>query len=183
MKEEEQKMIKYEMDEVEEVLPSLIQKKDGVVVIDALFENILDNLESNVAEAENDKKVFKTALLKYMRDHDIYTASTDKYTISQVVPKEKSEFNKEKFIQEQPDDIIEGFSTINEVKVFNEQILKEKYPEIYDECCETQYDVEVDTKKLSKAYPEIFDKYNVIIPATSDVTLRITDKTAKKGKK
>ena len=176
-------MIKYEMDEVEEVLPSLIQKKDGVVVIDALFENILDNLENNVTEAENDKKVFKAALLKYMRDHDIYTASTDKYTISQVVPKEKSEFNKEKFIQEQPDDIIEGFSTINEVKVFNEQILKEKYPEIYDECCETQYDVEVDTKKLSKAYPEIFDKYNVIIPATSDVTLRITDKTAKKGKK
>lgn len=176
-------MIKYEMDEVEEVLPSLIQKKDGVVVVDALFENILDNLKNNVAEAENDEKTFRAALLKYMRDHDIYTARTDKYTISQVIPKEKSEFNKEKFIQEQPDDIIEGFSSISEVKVFNEQILKEKYPEIYEECCESQYNVEVDTKKLSEVYPEIFDKYNVIIPATSDVTLKITDKTAKKGKK
>ena len=178
-------MEKLELTNIDEKVASLfIKDENGVIVPDKTLDFIVDALNTNIEKAQEDDKKFREALKKFMVDNGLISATTDKYNVSLVVPKDKESFNAEEFVKNESHEIVDGFAKISKTKEFNEEILKEKYPEIYDACCEEFLNIEVDTKALKKYYENIFNKYNIITPATGKTTLRIAEKnTGKKAKK
>ena len=138
---------------------------------------MIDDTLDLVNDAEQVEKELREAILEAMKVNGIFTAKVGKYTISQVVPKDTVTFDYETFKKENAN-LVETFSSTTETESFDMELLKSKYPAIYDEIHKVNKVTVIDTKKLEKAVPDIYHKYTTCVKSEKPITLAI--KAAKK---
>ena len=152
----------------------LIVKLNDVPQINPSLEKMLDDFTTIKQQFEESEKAFRSKLLGAMQENGIYSASVGKYKITCVSPKNKETFNSDEFILNESEDIVKLFTTFETTETFNIEKLKEKYPEIYKECCNEETTAIVDVKKLGKNFPDIYNKYVTIIPGEGSSYIKIT---------
>lgn len=148
----------------------LVKSENGVIAINNAVEQQLDMYEAVAAE----EKEFKQKLLEALVANDVTNVKGEKYTFSQVVPKNTVIFDKDKFVLEQDEDLVASFSEIKTTETFDMDAFKEKYPEIYQEFVKTTDDIVIDEKSLAKKLPSIYAKYSTEIKTDKPTTLRIS---------
>ena len=141
----------------------LIIYKENVPVLSEQVDKIIDELKEYKNNLDEIEKEFRATLLDSMIKNNIVSGKTDKYTISQVIPKSKVLFNKDDFINNEN-------KTIVDLEKF-----KLDCPEIYKKYLIVEEDISVDEKKLSKTFPEIYERYCIHEPSTGNITLRIVE--------
>ena len=152
----------------------LVIYKDGVPSLSPQIEQVLDEFTIFKTSFETAEKEFRNKLLSAMQENGIYSASVGKYKITCVSPKNKEIFNQDEFILHEKDDVIALFTSFETKENFSLETLKEKYPEIYKECCNEETIATVDTKKLLKNFPDLYTKYTTIIPGEGTSYIKIT---------
>lgn len=152
----------------------LIIKVNDMPQINPSLEKMLDDFTIIKQRFEETEKEFRNKLLSAMQENGIYSASVGKYKITCVSAKNKEIFNQDEFILHEKDDVIALFTSFETKENFSLETLKEKYPEIYKECCNEETIATVDTKKLLKNFPDLYTKYTTIIPGEGTSYIKIT---------
>ena len=153
----------------------LIIYKENVPVLSEQVDKIIDELKEYKNNLDEIEKEFRATLLDSMIKNNIVSGKTDKYTISQVIPKSKVLFNKDDFINNENKTIVDLFIKRNQTETFDIEKFKLDCPEIYKKYLIVEEDISVDEKKLSKTFPEIYERYCIHDPSTGNITLRIVD--------
>ena len=157
----------------------LILIENNVAVLSPIVENKLDENRQYLEDAKKNDEEFRQAILKAMLDNDIKTAKLGKYTISVVVPHNTIIFDSDKFIEDYLDNT-EFLKEFVEYKVqekpFNLEKFKEEHTDLYKEYTGYDETFEVDTKKLEKLLPQVFEKYSSEVVSTKKTTLTIKEK-------
>lgn len=153
----------------------LIIYKENVPVLSEQVDKIIDELKEYKNNLDEIEKEFRTTLLDSMIKNNIVSGKTDKYTISQVIPKSKVLFNKDDFINNENKTIVDLFIKRNQIETFDIEKFKLDCPEIYKKYLIVEEDISVDEKKLSKTFPEIYERYCTHEPSTGNITLRIVE--------
>ena len=153
----------------------LIIYKENVPVLSEQVDKIIDELKEYKNNLDEIEKEFRATLLDSMIKNNIASGKTDKYTISQVIPKSKVLFNKDDFINNENKTIVDLFIKINQTETFDIEKFKLDCPEIYKKYLIVKEDISVDEKKLSKTFPEIYERYCIHEPSTGNITLRIVE--------
>lgn len=153
----------------------LIIYKENVPVLSEQVDKIIDELKEYKNNLDEIEKEFRATLLDSMIKNNIVSGKTDKYTISQVIPKSKVLFNKDDFINNENKTIVDLFIKRNQIETFDIEKFKLDCPEIYKKYLIVEEDISVDEKKLSKTFPEIYERYCTHEPSTGNITLRIVE--------
>lgn len=153
----------------------LIIYKENVPVLSEQVDKIIDELKEYKNNLDEIEKEFRATLLDSMIKNNIVSGKTDKYTISQVIPKSKVLFNKDDFINNENKTIVDLFIKRNQTETFDIEKFKLDCPEIYKKYLIVEEDISVDEKKLSKTFPEIYERYCIHEPSTGNITLRIVE--------
>lgn len=153
----------------------LIIYKENVPVLSEQVDKIIDELKDYKNNLDEIEKEFRATLLDSMIKNNIVSGKTDKYTISQVIPKSKVLFNKDDFINNENKTIVDLFIKRNQTETFDIEKFKLDCPEIYKKYLIVEEDISVDEKKLSKTFPEIYERYCIHEPSTGNITLRIVE--------
>ena len=153
----------------------LIIYKENVPVLSEQVDKIIDELKEYKNNLDEIEKEFRATLLDSMIKNNIVSGKTDKYTISQVIPKSKVLFNKDDFINNENKTIVDLFIKRNQTETFDIEKFKLDCPEIYKKYLIVEEDISVDEKKLSKTFPEIYERYCIHDPSTGNITLRIVE--------
>lgn len=153
----------------------LIIYKENVPVLSEQVDKIIDELKEYKNNLDEIEKEFRATLLDSMIKNNIVSGKTDKYTISQVIPKSKVLFNKDDFINNENKTIVDLFIKRNRTETFDIEKFKLDCPEIYKKYLIVEEDISVDEKKLSKTFPEIYERYCIHEPSTGNITLRIVE--------
>lgn len=153
----------------------LIIYKENVPVLGEQVDKIIDELKDYKNNLDEIEKEFRATLLDSMIKNNIVSGKTDKYTISQVIPKSKVLFNKDDFINNENKTIVDLFIKRNQTETFDIEKFKLDCPEIYKKYLIVEEDISVDEKKLSKTFPEIYERYCTHEPSTGNITLRIVE--------
>lgn len=134
---------------------------------------LIKALEDEIDKANENKDKLRAAILTAMQNNNIYQAKVDGYTISQVVPKSTTVFDKDRFIEEVDTDVVSVFVTIVETETFDLDKFKAENLELYKKYVTTASEVNVDEKKLAKMLPSLYEKYSTEIKSDKPSTLRI----------
>lgn len=134
---------------------------------------LIKALEDEIDKANENKDKLRTAILTAMQNNNIYQAKVDGYTISQVMPKSTTIFDKDRFIEEVDTDVVSAFVTIVETETFDLDKFKAENLELYKKYVTTTSEVNVDEKKLAKMLPSLYEKYSTEIKSDKPSTLRI----------
>ena len=153
----------------------LIIYKENVPVLSEQVDKIIDELKEYKNNLDEIEKEFRATLLDSMIKNNIVSGKTDKYTISQVIPKSKILFNKDDFINNENKTIVDLFIKRNQTETFDIEKFKLDCPEIYKKYLIVEEDISVDEKKLSKTFPEIYERYCIHEPSAGNITLRIVE--------
>ncbi len=153
----------------------LIIYKENVPILSEQVDKIIDELKDYKNNLDEIEKEFRATLLDSMIKNNIVSGKTDKYTISQVIPKSKVLFNKDDFINNENKTIADLFIKKNQIETFDIEKFKLDCPEIYKKYLIVEEDISVDEKKLSKTFPEIYERYCTHEPSTGNITLRIVE--------
>ena len=153
----------------------LIIYKENVPVLSEQVDKIIDELKEYKNNLDEIEKEFRATLLDSMIKNNIVSGKTDKYTISQVIPKSKVLFNKDDFINNENKTIVDLFIKRNQTETFDIEKFKLDCPEIYKKYLIVEEDISVDEKKLSKTFPEIYERYCTHEPSTGNITIRIVE--------
>lgn len=153
----------------------LIIYKENVPVLSEQVDKIIDELKEYKNNLDEIEKEFRATLLDSMIKNNIVSGKTDKYTISQVIPKSKVLFNKDDFINNENKTIVDLFIKRNQTETFDIEKFKLDCPEIYKKYLIVEEDIFVDEKKLSKTFSEIYERYCIHEPSTGNITLRIVE--------
>lgn len=153
----------------------LIIYKENVPVLSEQVDKIIDELKEYKNNLDEIEKEFRATLLDSMIKNNIVSGKTDKYTISQVIPKSKVLFNKDDFINNENKTIVDLFIKRNQTEAFDIEKFKLDCPEIYKKYLIVEEDISVDEKKLSKTFPEIYERYCIHEPSAENITLRIVE--------
>lgn len=155
--------------------------EDNVAVLSESAKWLLETTEENCDIAYTQSVACKNAILKAMQENDIAVAKLGKYTVSVIVPKNTIKFDAESFILQESDEVVAGFSSIEETTYFDIDKFREDNPELYKKYLKTESKVVVDTGKLEKTFKQIYDKYTTEIVSTKAPSLRLSkEKEAKK---
>ena len=92
----------------------LIIYKENVPVLSEQVDKIIDELKEYKNNLDEIEKEFRATLLDSMIKNNIVSGKTDKYTISQVIPKSKVLFNKDDFINNENKTIVDLFIKRNQ---------------------------------------------------------------------
>ena len=150
--------------------------KENQVVLKPEVENLLDEVMDYKKKVEEVEENLRKAILKAMVDNNIPSTKIGKYTISQVIPKDKIVFDKDSFTLNENEDIVNAFILINETETFNMDLFKSENPELYKKYVVKNIEYAVDEKRLSKGLPDIYKKYVTVTPSDKPITLRIVGK-------
>lgn len=153
---------------------NLIKIVDGVVVVDAVVEKLLDDSAARLVEATEADKTLRKAILNAMIGVDISTAKVGPYTLSQVVPRPTVNFDTEAFLREQSDDVIAAFCSFEDEEIFDLERLKSENPELVAKYTIKKTIATVDTKKLEKTMLNVYSKYASEVKSDKPITLKIT---------
>lgn len=147
--------------------------KNNVPTLNEKVEELLDNYSNMKLEWTNLEEEFRSSIFKAMQENNILNAKVGKYSLCQVIPKSTFTFDDDKFLKEQPSNILEQFVEVRENTEFDIEKLISKYPEIYKECSTTTLDAIIDVKHLEKTLPEIYNKYLIETKSNKSSYLKI----------
>ena len=152
----------------------LIKNEKQRLTVESKVAKRLNEIDNEIAALQDEENSLRHQILEEMQANNIDRCKSEGLIFTQVFPKDKVEFNQEKFVNEADDDIIMSFSQIEETKEFNLEKFMSENPELYNKYVETKTNLIVDTKALQKALPIVFDRYTTVIPNEKPSTLRIT---------
>lgn len=133
----------------------------------------LDQVVAYKAALEEKEKEFRKVALTAMMENGILSVKTDKYVISQVIPKDTVTFDTDKFLKEADCFVVDEYTSYKKTKQFNLDALLAAHPELVEEFTEEVMVPEVDVKKLAKKEPDIYNAYATITKSEKPVTIRI----------
>lgn len=146
------------------------------LTVDEKVVDRLNEISNEITTLQNEEDDLRNQILEEMRSNNIDTCKSKNLVFTQVFPKDKLIFDSKKFLENESEDVIASFSTLNEHDDFNIEKFKAENPELYEKYVTHNVDLDVDTTKLQKALPIIFDKYASYIKNDKPSTLRITRK-------
>ena len=152
----------------------LIKDEYQRLTVDSKVANRLNEIDNQITTLQDEENLLRHQILEEMQANNIDKCKSAGLIFTQVFPKDKVEFDQEKFVREVNDDVIMSFSQIEESKEFNLEKFMSENPELYNKYVETKTNVIVDTKALQKALPIVFDRYATVIKNEKPSTLRIT---------
>lgn len=139
------------------------RNEDGKLVLAAQVENIIDLCEESVREANSNYDFVKQSIITAMLDNNIKTAKVGKYKFSVREPKEKWNFDVDKFINEENEEIVVAFSSVETTtsKVFDMEKFRTECPDIYEKYLVEQKEEKlvVDDNKLWSTLRNVWEKY------------------------
>ncbi len=150
----------------------IITDENGRLTVSTQAVEKYQELQELIDTYTAQQKELKSNILQEMIKNKVTQSKVLGYTISLVQPKDKEIFSTEDFLHDEDIAIISLFTSFNEEKEFDVDMLKSKYPEIYNECCKTQTTYDVDVEKLKKSLPEVYKKYTKVEKSTKDATLQ-----------
>lgn len=159
-----------------EKLDQIVIVNNGVAILNEKVEKILNDLEFAKTQLAESEQTFRKELLNAMIENNIYSSKIGNFTITQVIPHDIITFNKDDFLLNEKEEIIQAVTTVIDKEEFNLDKFKKENPELYNKYCEHQYETEIDLKKLEKFLPNIHDKYSQRVINDKAITLRITKK-------
>lgn len=138
--------------------------------------NRLIEIEELKSQLEKEEKELRSSILSEMLNNNVDKCITDNVSFSQVIPKNKVEFNNDDFIMNESEDVVSCFTDISSEDVFDENKFKLENPDLYKKYVNTIFHSEVDTKKLEKTLPLVYKKYAKEIQSDKPISLRIAIK-------
>lgn len=154
----------------------IIRNDKGEVIVNPEVGTLLNDILTEKEKLMQKELELKHSILTAMKENDIQTADVDGFKFSQVVPKPLSKFDTDAFLLNENEEILSAFITISEEKLFNIEKFKSEQAEMYERYSETYQNVDVNTKKLCKTLPAIYNKYYSETPSDKEITLRVTKK-------
>lgn len=151
----------------------LVVFKNGTPTISDQVDELLDDIMKTKEQIEENEKFVRSTILDAMMKNGILQSKTTNYTFSQVIPKSNVQFNSDEFLLNEPLEITSVFTNVSETETFNLEKFKAENPDIYKKYTETTISTFVDTKRLEKTLPEIYQKYITFNPTTKPITLRV----------
>ena len=148
--------------------------KAGIPSLNQEIESILDKYIEEAQQAKENENKLRTSIQDAMINNGIYSARVGKYQISIVMPKPHIEFDIDRFINEQSQDIVNAFVNVNTSLDFDVESFKKEQPEMYMKYCKKTETVEVNYDKLNSTFPAIAEKYSMIKDSTKKPSIRIT---------
>lgn len=151
----------------------LVVFKNNTPTISDQVDELLDDIMKTKEQIEENEKFIRSAILDAMMKNGILQSKTTNYTFSQVIPKSNVQFDSDEFLLNEPLEITSVFTNVSETETFNLEKFKAENPDIYKKYTETTISTFVETKKLEKTLPEVYQKYITINPTTKPITLRV----------
>lgn len=148
---------------------------NGVVSIDP---NKLDELVSERKRLEAQWLEFeeesKQAILAALAKAGMVSCKTKNYNVSTVCGRDKVEFDEDKFLEENSQEVLAAFVEVEEVKTFDMERLEREYPALVAELTKVDMVTHIDLKKLEKTMPDLFNKYATIVKSDRAPTIKVT---------
>lgn len=128
-----------------------------------------------IKEVDEKEKLFKNDLKNVMLENGLYSEKIGKYNISIAFPKSTETLDEEKLITNEEESVLIPFILTHRNESFDVEKLKEKYPEIYKEFYHEDIDLTIDSERLKKMRPDLYDKYKVVTPSTKEPYLVVKE--------
>jgi len=160
---------------MEEILNNLVVIENGALTAPEKVDAFLDQFYDYKKKAEEFEKQFRAAALEAMLNSSTLSVKTDKYVISQVVPKDTVIFDTERFNAEADPFIVDEYTSYKKENKFDIDALLADNPDLVAKYTKAVMVPTVDLKKLEKNEPEIYNQFVTIIPSEKAVTLRIAE--------
>lgn len=151
----------------------LVVLKNGTPTISDQVDELLDDIMKTKEQIEENEKFVRSAILDAMTKNGILQSKTTNYTLSQVIPKSDVQFDSDEFLLNESLEITSVFTSVSETETFNLEKFKAENPDIYKKYTEITIGTFVDTKRLEKTLPEVYQKYITFNPTTKPITLRV----------
>ena len=139
------------------------RNEEGKLVLAAQVENLIDLCEGALQEAQSNYDFVKQALITAMLNNNIKTANVGKYKFAVREPKEKWNFDVDRFINEENEDIVVAFSNLETTttETFDMEKFKTECPDIYAKYLvkKTEEKLVVDENKLWSTLRKVWEKY------------------------
>lgn len=167
---------------MEKQLELVVRNDDNKLVLASVVDDMLDVCETETQKAYEQYELVKDELLKAMCDNGLKKAETSHFSVSIRENKSKWVFDEERFKNEAGKEVVSAVTVTNKTRdiVLDIDKLKEKYPEVYEDCLEVK-EIEtstIDTNKLWKLLPDIYNKYATEIKPEKLGTINIKRKEA-----
>ena len=128
-----------------------------------------------IKEVNEKEKLLKTTLKDTMMLNGLYSEKVGKYSISIAFPKPTETLDEEKLITNEDDSVLLPFIVMNKNEEFNLEGLKEKYPDIYKEFYKEKIELTIDSERLKKMRPDLYDKYKIVTPSNKEPYLVVKE--------
>ena len=152
----------------------LVTTQNGVETIDPeQVEKLVAMKQAKEEDYKNFESEVREVILNLMAKYGTVVIKSQNYIVSKVSPADKVEFDEEKFLLETSEDILSVFVDVIEEKTFDEEAFKNEHPDLYEQYVKTNYISHVNTKKLAKTFPAIYDRYTTTIKSDRAPTIRI----------
>lgn len=155
-----------------------ILEKDGNerLSVSKKVANRLVEIEELKSQLDAEEKELRTSILQEMINNNVDKCTTDNVSFTQIIPKNKVEFNNDDFIMNESEDVVNCFTDISSEEIFNEDKFRTENPDLYKKYLDTIFHTEVDTKKLEKTMPLVYKKYAKETKSDKPISLRIAIK-------
>lgn len=167
---------------MEKQLELVVRNDDKKLVLASIVDDMIDLCETEVNNASEQYDNLKDELLKAMSDNGLKKAETSRFTVSIRENKSKWVFDEERFKKEAGKEVVSAVTvtTKNREVILDIDKLKEKYPEVYEDCLEVRETETstIDTNKLWKLLPDVYNKFATEIKPEKVGTISIRRKEA-----
>lgn len=160
---------------------SIIEDVDGRKRIsdDAAIE--LQELSTKIDELKQQEAELRQQILTGMIENNIDRCTMQNgTTFTQIIPAKIGSFDTDSFILNESEDIVRCFTIFEITSTFDEERFKAEHPEMYEAYSNKSICTNVETDKLQKTLPVIFDKYYSEKDSDKPITLRVTKKRGTK---
>lgn len=148
---------------MEKQLELVIRDADNKLILASVVDELLNVCEKECNNANAQYELLKDTLLNTMLDNGLKKAETEHFKVTIRENNSKWLFDEERFKKEESVDVVLACTKteVNRECSLNVDKLKEKYPNVYEECIEVKETKTstIDTTKLWKLLPNIYMKY------------------------
>ena len=166
---------------IEKPASSYFEKdENGMLTVSKETVRRLEEIGKEQNGLATEEKAIRAGILDGLIANNIEKCSAGNMSFTQVIPKPKASFDVDSFLLNEPEDVVNCFTSYEESEEFDVESFKKDNPELYRKYTKKEIMPIVDTAKMQKALEPIFRKYYSEIPSDKPATLRIS---AKKGSK
>lgn len=151
----------------------LITIRDGLPTLSEQVEILLNQYTEAKEQIETAETELRSAILHAMEDNSIFQAKVGKYVISLIVPKKETQFDVDSFLLNENEDIVKAMTETTETSSFDIDSFMKDYPQLYLKYQKKDYVTNVNEKKLSDTFPNIYTKYVTELPSKKKTSIRI----------